>query len=87
MRWAERVARMGEIRNAYKILVGKPEDKRPFGRPRCTWEGNIRMDLRRIGREVLDWTHLVQNRDLWWTLVNTVINLRSLYKAGNFLTE
>jgi hypothetical protein len=87
MRWAERVARMGEIRNAYKILVGKSEDKRPFGRPRCTWEGNIRMDLRRIGREVLDWTHLVQNRDLWWTLVNTVINLRSLYKAGNFLTE
>jgi hypothetical protein len=66
---------MGEIRNMYRILVTKPEGKRPLGKPRCRWEDNIRMDLREIGREVADWMHLVQDRDQWQALVNTVMNL------------
>jgi hypothetical protein len=66
----------GEIRNAYKILVGKPERKRPLGRPRRRWEDNIRMDLREIGWEVVDWIYLVQGRDSWWDLVNTLMNIR-----------
>jgi hypothetical protein len=57
----------------YKILVGKPEGKRPLGRPRRRWEDNIRMDLREIGWEVVDWMHLAQDRDQWLALVNTVV--------------
>jgi hypothetical protein len=75
MRWAEHVACMGEKRNAYRILVGKPEGKRLLGIPRCRWEGNIEMDLRVIGLGGMDWISLVQDRDRWRVLVNTVINL------------
>jgi hypothetical protein len=63
-----------EVSNAYKILVGKPEGKRSLGRPRCRWEDNIRVDLKDIGWEGVDWIHLAQDRDRWWALVNTVMN-------------
>jgi hypothetical protein len=61
-----------DIRNAYKILLGKPEGKRPLGRPRCRWVDNIRMGHREIGWKVLHWMHLIQDRDHWQILVNTV---------------
>jgi hypothetical protein len=67
---------MGEMRNVYRILVGKPEGKRPLGRPRRRWEDNIRMDLREIGCVGMDWIDLVQDRDQWRALVNMVMNLR-----------
>jgi hypothetical protein len=67
---------MGEKRNVYRILVGKPEGKRPLGRPRCRWEANIRLDLREIGWSGMDWIDLAQDRDQWRALVNTVMNLR-----------
>jgi hypothetical protein len=76
MRWAGHVARMGEKRNAYRILVGKPEERRPLGRPRCRWVDNIKMDLREIGWDGVDWVVLAQDRDQWRALVNTVMNLR-----------
>ena len=59
----------------HRVLVGKPEGKRPLGRPRRRWEDNIKMDLREVGR-VRDWMELAQDRDRWWALVNTVMNLR-----------
>jgi hypothetical protein len=62
--------------NAYRILVGKPEGKRPLGRGRPRWEDNIKMDLREIGWGGMDWIDLAQDRDQWRALVNTVINLR-----------
>jgi hypothetical protein len=64
---------MGEKRNSYRILVGKPEEKRPLGRPRRRWVDNIKMDLREI---VWDWMDMAQVRDQWRALVNTVLNLR-----------
>jgi hypothetical protein len=67
---------MKENRNAYRILVGKPEEKRPLGRPRRRGENNIRMDLREIGWGGMDWFDLAQDRDQWRALVNTVMNLR-----------
>jgi hypothetical protein len=77
MRWAGHVVRMGEKRNAYKLLVvGKPEGKRPLGRPRCRWEDNIRMDLGEVGWGDVDWTGLAQDRNRWRALVNSVLNLR-----------
>jgi hypothetical protein len=76
MRWAGHVARMGEKRNAYRILVGKPEGKRPLGRPRRRWVDNIKMDLREIGWDGVDWIDMAQDRDQWRALVNTVLNLR-----------
>jgi hypothetical protein len=60
---------------AYTILVGKPEGKRPLGRPRRRWEDDIKMDLREIWREFVDWIHPAQERDRWQVLVNTVLNL------------
>jgi hypothetical protein len=63
MRWAGHVARLGEKRNAYRILVGKPEGKRPLERLRRRWEDNIRMDLREIGWGAMDWIDLAQDRD------------------------
>jgi hypothetical protein len=76
MRWAGLVARMGEVRGAYNIWVLRPEGRRPLGRPRRRWEDDIKMDLREIGFEDVDWIHLAQNRDRWRALVNTVMNLR-----------
>jgi hypothetical protein len=75
MRWAGHVTWMGEMRNAYRILVGKPEGKRPLGRPRRRWVDNIKMDLRETGLDGVDWIDLA-DRDQWRALVNTVMNLR-----------
>jgi hypothetical protein len=75
MRWAGHVARIGEKRNAHRVLVGKPEGKRPLGRHRRRWQDNIKMDLREIGWGGMDWIDLAQDRDHWRVLVNT-INLR-----------
>jgi hypothetical protein len=76
MRWAGHVARMGETRSAYMILVGKPEGKRPVGRPRRRWVDNIKMDLREIGWDGMDWIELAGDRDHWRALMNTAKNLR-----------
>jgi hypothetical protein len=70
------MALMGEVRGAYNILVGRPERRRPLGRPRCRWENNIKMDLREIGFGDVDWIHWAQDRDRGRALVNTVMNLR-----------
>jgi hypothetical protein len=78
MRWVGHVARMGEERNVYRILMGRPEGKTPLGKPRRKWEDGIRMDLREIGWVSVDWIQLAQDRDWWWPLVNTVMNLRVL---------
>jgi hypothetical protein len=75
MRWAGHVARIGETRNAYRILVGKPEGKRPLGRPRRWWVNNIKINLRETGWDGMDWIGLDQVRDQWRALVNTVMNL------------
>jgi hypothetical protein len=75
MRSAEHVARMREERKVYNLLVGKPEGKRPLGRPRRRWEDGIRIDLNEIGWGV-EWIQLAQDRDRWRAFVNTVINLR-----------
>jgi hypothetical protein len=76
MRWAGHVARMGEDRRVYRVLVGKPEGKNPFGRPRRRWENNIKMDLQKVGRVRGDWMELAQDRDRWRALVGTVRNSR-----------
>jgi len=76
MRWARHVARMGEERGVYRVLVGKPEGKRPLGRPRRRWLDNIRTDLQEVGCGYVDWIGLVQDRDRWRTLVGAVMNLR-----------
>jgi len=75
MRWGGHVARMGEERGAYRVLVGKPEGKRPLGRPRRRWVYNIRMDLQDVGCGYVDWIGLAQDRDGWRTLVCAVMNL------------
>ena len=75
MRWAGHVARIGEGRGVHRVLVRKPEGKRPMGRPRRRWEDNIKMDLQRVGGGG-DWMELAQDRDRWRALVNTVMNLR-----------
>jgi hypothetical protein len=72
--WLGYVARMAEI-NAHKILVGKPDGKKPLGRPRRRWENDIRMDLWETGWEGADWTHLAEDRDQWRAVVNSVLNL------------
>ena len=74
VRWAGHVARMEEGRGVHKVLVGKPEGKRPWGRPRPRWEDNIKMDLEEVGRGCGDWRGLAQDRDRWRALVNTVMN-------------
>jgi hypothetical protein len=76
MSWAGHVARMGEKRNAHRFLVGKPERKRPLGRPRRRWKDNIIIDLREIGWGGMDWIDLAEDRGQWGALVNTVMNLR-----------
>jgi hypothetical protein len=67
---------MGDVRGAHSILVGRPEGRRPLGRPRRRWKDNIKMDLRVTGFGDVDWIHLSQDRDRWRALVNTVMNLR-----------
>jgi hypothetical protein len=76
MKWAGHVARMGEKRNTYRLLVGKPEGRRPLGRPRRRWLDNVRMDLVEVGWGDVDWIGLFQGRDRWRALVNSVLNLR-----------
>jgi PAS domain-containing protein len=76
MRWAGHVARMGEVRRAYNILVRRPEGRRPLERPRRRWEDNIKMDIREIGFGDVDWSHWTQDKDRWRALMNTVMNLR-----------
>ena len=76
MGWAGNMARMGEERGVYMVLVGKPEEKRPLGRPRRRWVDYIRMDLQEVGCGYMDWITLAQDRDSWRTLVSAVMNLR-----------
>jgi hypothetical protein len=78
MRWAGHVARMGEGRILYRVLVGEPEGRRQLGRPRRRWENGIRMDLEEIGWGGVEWIHLAQDSDRWRALVNAVMNLRVL---------
>ena len=75
MRWAGHVARMGEERGVYRVLVRKTEGRRPLGRPRRRWVDNIRMDLEEVGCGYMDWIGLAQDRDRWRTLVSAVMNL------------
>jgi hypothetical protein len=76
VRWTGHVARMGEKRNAYKLLVGKPEGRKPLGRPRRRWADNIRKDLVEVEWGDVDWISLAQDRDRWRALVNSVLNFR-----------
>ena len=76
MRWAGHVARMGEERRVYRVLVGKPEGRRPLERPRFRWVDNIRMDLQEVECKYMDCIGLAQDRDRWRTLVSAVMNLR-----------
>ena len=76
MRWEGHVARMREGRGVHRVLVGKPEGKKPLERPRCRWEDNIKMDLQKVGGGCGDWMELAQDRDRWRALVNMVMNLR-----------
>jgi hypothetical protein len=76
MKWAGHVARMGEKRNVYRLLVGKPQEQRPLGRPRRRWIDNIKMDLLEIGLSGVDWIGLAQDRYNWRALVNAVMNPR-----------
>jgi hypothetical protein len=76
MRWAGHVARMGEKRGAYRILVGRLEGRRPLGRPTRRWEDNIKMDLQDVGWVGMHWIELAQDTDRWRALVNAVMNLR-----------
>jgi hypothetical protein len=76
MSWARHVARMGERRGVYRVLIGRPEVRRPLGTPSHRWEDNIKMDLREIGIDGANWIHLAQDRVQWRACVNTVMNLR-----------
>ena len=70
------MARVEEGRGVHKVLVGKPEGKRPLERPGCRWEDNIKMDLQEVGRGCGEWMELAQDRDRWWVLVSMVMNFR-----------
>ena len=76
VRWAGHVARMGEDSGVHRVLVGKPEGKRPLGRPRRRWEDNIKVDLLEVGGDHGDWMELAQDRDRWRALVGTVKDFR-----------
>jgi hypothetical protein len=78
---------MGKKRNAFKILVGNPEERRPLGRPRRRWVDNIKMDLREIGWDGVDWIDRAQDRDQWRALVNTELDFQVPYNAGKFLSD
>ena len=81
------MARMREGRGMHRVLVRKPEGKRPLGRPRRRWEDTSKMDLQEVGGGCGDWMELAQDRDRWRALVSTVMNLRVPKNAGNFLTN
>ncbi|KAJ4434033.1 hypothetical protein ANN_16352 [Periplaneta americana] len=91
LRWAGHVARMGESRNAYRVLVGRPEGKRPLGRARRRWEDNIKMDLRKVGYDDREWINLAQDRDQWRAYVRATMNLGFLKShrvhIGQFLSD
>jgi hypothetical protein len=87
MRWAGHVSRIGEETVAYRVLVGKPEGRRPLGRPRRRWVDNIRMVLQEVGCGYVDWLGLAQDRDRWRTPVSAVMNLRVPQKRGEFLDQ
>jgi hypothetical protein len=87
MRWARHVARMGERIGVYRVLVGKPEGKRPIGRIRRRCEDNIKINLQKVECGGINWIDLVQDKDRWRELVNAVMNLRIPLNAGNFLTN
>jgi hypothetical protein len=76
MRWAGHVAHLGEERGVHRVLVGKPEGRRPLGRPRCRCEDNIKMDLQEFGEGCGNWMELAQDKDRWQALVSTVKNIR-----------
>jgi len=86
MRWARHVSRKGERRGVYRVLEGKPEGKRPLGRPRRRWD-NIKMGLQEVGWRSMNWVDLAQDRDRWRALLNAVMNLRVPLNGGNFLTS
>jgi len=67
---------MGEESGVYRVLLGKPEGRRPLGRPRCTWVDNVRMDLQEVGCGYMNWIGLAQDREIWWTLVSAVMKLQ-----------
>jgi hypothetical protein len=87
MKWAGHVARMGEGRGVYRVLVGRSESKRPLGIPRRRCEDNIKLDLREIGIVGANWIQLAQDRIQWRACMNTVMNLRIPLRAGYFLTS
>jgi hypothetical protein len=74
-RWAGHVAHRGEWRGAHRTFVGRPEGRKPIGRPRDRWEVNIKMDLQEVGCRGMDWIELAQDRGRWWALLNVVMNL------------
>jgi hypothetical protein len=80
MRWAGLVARTEERRSVYRVLVGRPEGKRPLRRPRSRWEENIKMDIREIGIDEANWIRLAQDTVQWRAFVNMVMNLRTPYR-------
>jgi hypothetical protein len=76
---------MEDSRGVYRVLVGKPEEKRPLGRPRHSWENNIKMDLQEVGGESINGIDLAQDRDRWRALVSVLMNLRGSIKCRKFL--
>jgi hypothetical protein len=87
MRWAGHMARMGEDRGVHRVLVMKPEEKRPLGRPRHRWEDNIKMYFQKVGGGRGDWMGFTQDRDRWRALVGTGEGLSGSINAGNFMTS
>jgi hypothetical protein len=85
LRWAGRIARVRDMRNSYKILVGNLEGNRQPGRAKSRWEDVVTINLREIGCKGVDWMHMARNRDQWRCLVNTVMNFRVPFKGGEFL--